>query len=434
MAPRRSRGARPLRGRIAVGGDKSISHRALLIAALAPGRSTIAGLNDGEDVGRTRAAIELLGASVTGGSQPKSPVEVEGCGWDGLVEPTATIDAGNSGSTARMVAALCAGAPGLSIVTGDETLRRRPMLRVVAPLRAMGASIEGRAHGDRLPLSIRGGRLTGIDHEMSVASAQVKTALLLAGLGAAGATSITERFRSRDHTERMLRAAGIDVTIDGRAVTVRGGQQPQPLHWDVPGDISGAMFLIVAACLVPGSELTITGVGINPTRAAALEILRAMGADIAVETGGERSGEPTGDITVRASELHGTTVLPDQVPAAIDEIPILAIAASKAEGETTFRGVEELRAKESDRIATIVDGLTALGGRASAEGDSLVVSGPTKLSGGRIDSRGDHRIAMAFAVAGLTAAEPVKVQGWSSVETSFPTFLEVLGAAQGGNR
>jgi len=434
MAPLRSRGARPLKGRITVPGDKSISHRALLLAALARGRSTIVGMNDGDDVGRTRAAIELLGARVTGGGGPKSPVEVEGCGWDGLVEPAATIDAGNSGSTARMIAGICAGGPGLAVVTGDETLRRRPMLRVVAPLRAMGASIEGRDHGDRLPLSIRGGRLAGIDHESTVASAQVKTALLLAGLGASGSTSVTEPITSRDHTERMLTAAGIAVAIDGHTVAVRGGQDPNAMGWEVPGDISSAMFLIVAACLVAGSDLTITGVGLNPTRTAGLHILEQMGADVSVEVDGGAAGEPAGTITVRHRDLHATTVMPDQIPAAIDEIPILAVAASRAEGETTFHGVGELRAKESDRIATIVDGLTALGGRAEADGDTLVVTGPVPLTGGRIDAHGDHRIAMAFAVAGLTAGEPVKVEGWSSVETSFPTFLEVLGRAQGGTR
>ena len=434
MSPLRSRGARPLTGRITVPGDKSISHRALLIAALARGRSTIVGLNDGDDVGRTRAGVELLGAHVMGGHEPNSPVEVEGCGWDGLVEPAATIDAGNSGSTARMIAGVCAAAPGLSVLTGDDSLRRRPMLRVVAPLRAMGASIEGRDHGDRLPLSIRGGRLTGIEHEMTVASAQVKTALMLAGLGASGSTSVTEPITSRDHTERMLTAAGVDVHIEGSTVVVRGGQEPNPMQWDVPGDLSGAMFLIVAACIVAGSDLTITGVGINPTRAAGLDVLEAMGADISVKAVGETGGEPVGSITVRHGDLHATTVMPEQIPAAIDEIPILAIAASRAEGKTTFHGVGELRAKESDRIATIIDGLSVLGGTAEVEGDTLVVTGPTKLAGGRINARGDHRIAMAFAIAGLIATDPVKVQGWSSVETSFPTFLEVLGAAQGGSR
>ena len=434
MPALRSRGPRPLRGSITVPGDKSISHRALLLALLARGRSTITGLNDGDDVARTRAAVELLGARIGVSAGPQSEVEVEGCGWSGLREPSEPIDAGNSGSTARMVAGICAALPGLTVITGDATLHRRPMLRVVAPLRAMGASIEGRAHGDRLPLSIRGASLTGIDHDLSVASAQVKTAVLLAGMGAAGQTSVTEPFQSRNHTELMLTAAGVDMHIEGATVTVAGGQEPRPMGWAVPGDISSALFLITAACLVPGSELTITDVGLNPTRSAALDVLRAMGADIEVAHQSAVSGEPVGDVTVRGAQLHATRVEEQLVPALIDEIPILAIAAAHAEGTTEFEAIGELRTKESDRVATIVEGLTALGGDAAAEGDTLAITGARPLEGGHVDSRGDHRIAMAFAVAGLMARAPVKVAGWSSIETSFPTFLEVLGRAQGGVR
>ncbi len=431
MPTLRNRGPRPLRGRVTVPGDKSISHRALLVAALAPGRSTITGLNDGDDVTRTLTAIRLLGARV-GLPGDNGQREVEGYGWAGLGEPADTIAAGNSGSTARMVAGVCAGVPGLSVISGDDTLRRRPMLRVVAPLRAMGASIEGREHGDRLPLSIRGAPLTGIEHDLTVASAQVKTALLLAGMGATGSTSVTEPLRSRDHTELMLTAAGVELRSDGLSITIAGGQEPRPMSWSIPGDISSALFLVVACCLVPGSQLTIAGVGLNPTRSAALDVLRTMGADIDVSHADVISGEATGDVTVRSARLQATTVGAQQVPSLIDEIPALAIAAAHADGETTFEGVGELRAKESDRIATIVEGLTSLGGDAAAEGDSLVVRGPTVLDGGRIRARGDHRIAMAFAVAGLIARSPVTVDGWSAVDTSFPTFLEVLGRAQGG--
>lgn len=434
MPALRSRGPRPLRGSITVPGDKSISHRALLLAALAGGRSTITGLNDGDDVARTRAAVELLGARIGVSPGSRSEVEVEGYGWSGLREPAATIDAGNSGSTARMVAGVCAALPGLTVISGDATLHRRPMLRVVAPLRAMGASIEGRAHGDRLPLSIRGASLTGIDHDLSVASAQVKTAVLLAGMSATGKTSVTEPFQSRNHTEQMLAAAGVDVHIEGTTVRVAGEQEPRPMDWSVPGDISSALFLITAACLVPGSELTITDVGLNPTRSAALDVLRAMGADIEVAHRSAVSGEPVGDVTVRGAQLRATRVEERLVPALIDEIPILAIAAAHAEGTTEFDAIGELRTKESDRVATIVEGLTALGGDAAAEGDTLAITGPRPLDGGHVDSRGDHRIAMAFAVAGLMARAPVKVAGWSSIETSFPTFLEVLGRAQGGPR
>jgi 3-phosphoshikimate 1-carboxyvinyltransferase len=430
----RGRGPRPLRGRIAVPGDKSISHRAVLLAAIARGASTITGLNDGDDVARTVAAVRLLGARVDIDAGDGTRVEVEGYGWDGLTEPADTIAAGNSGSTARMGAGLCAAVTGLSVISGDVSLRRRPMLRVVAPLRAMGASIEGRDHGDHLPLSIRGAPLTGMDHDLSVASAQVKTALLLAGMSATGSTSVTEPLRSRDHTELMLAAAGVDVRVDNTTVTVGGGQEPLPREWTVPGDVSSALFLVVAACLVPGSELTIAKVGLNPTRSAALDVLATMGADISIEPHDPVSGEAIGDVTVRYAPLQATTVPAQKVPSLIDEIPILAVAAAHAEGETTFHGVGELRAKESDRVATIVEGLTGLGGEADAGGDTLVVRGPVTLDGGRIRSHGDHRIAMAFAVAGLMSRAPVKVEGWSSVETSFPTFLEVLGTAQGTGR
>lgn len=423
----------PLRGRTRVPGDKSVSHRALMLAALAHGASTIRGLNDGDDVARTGRALQALGATVATGDR-SGQVKVEGWGAAGPREPSDIIDAGNSGTTARILLGIAAAASGTTTITGDESLRRRPMLRVVAPLRAMGAAIDGRDHGDRLPLTVRGAPLVGMDHDLAVASAQVKSALLLAGLRAHGTTSVTEPGRSRDHTERMLTAAGVEVAIDGPTVSVDGGQLVSAVDWEVPGDISSAMYLIVAAVLRGDSELTVANVGLNPTRAGALEVLRAMGADITTSPTGSASGDPRGDIFVRASQLRATYVGSDLIPTLIDEIPVLAVAASQAEGETVFEGVGELRAKESDRLTAVVEGLNALGGDAAAEGDRLVVRGPKTLAGGEVASGGDHRMAMAFAIAGLVSAAPVRVSGWSCVETSFPNFLDVLGAAQRRSR
>lgn len=433
MTPLRSRRTRPLVGSIEVPGDKSISHRALMLSALASGTSTIEGLNLGEDVGRTSSALVSLGAGVVARDRT-SLVEVEGWGDRGPSEPTGPIEAGNSGTTARILLGLLAGLDGHAVVTGDASLSRRPMLRVVAPLRAMGATIDGRDHGDHLPLSIHGGPLRGIDHVLSIASAQVKSALLLAGLYAIGPTSVQEPTGSRDHTENMLRAAGVSVAIDGTTVTVEGGQRPRATDWVVPGDISAAMFMIVGAALVDGSDLTVRGVGLNPTRSGALRVLESMGADLSIADRGSASGEPIGDVHVKPAMLEGCVVREADIPSLIDEIPILAVAASQAEGETVFEGVGELRAKESDRLSAIAEGLTRLGGEAEALGDRLVIRGPSKLRGSEVDPLGDHRMAMSYAIAGLVSDATIKVRNWSCVQTSFPTFLEVLGAAQGGAR
>ncbi|MDQ3941010.1 MAG: 3-phosphoshikimate 1-carboxyvinyltransferase [Actinomycetota bacterium] len=429
MATRRTARARPLTGAVQVPGDKSISHRALIVASLAPGRSIVSHANTGADVRATATALTQLGAGVSFG-EGESQVLIEGCGYERLHEPEAVIDAGNSGTTLRMLLGVCAALPALSVLTGDESLRRRPMLRLVVPLRQMGATIDGRAHADRAPMVVRGGGLRGVDHELSIASAQVKSALLLAGLRADGMTSVREPRASRDHTERMLAAAGVGVERDDLRVAVRGGEVPAAGQWRVPGDLSSALFLVVAALLIPGSDLTVTGVGLNPTRTAALDALRSMGASLEVEEEGDVCGEPVGSIRARHSELRGTTIGPEAVPRLIDEIPALVVAATQADGTTEIRGAGELRVKESDRIATMAEGLSAIGGRVETLPDGLVVTGPSVLRGGEVDSRADHRVAMALAVAGLIATDRVRVAGWSSVETSFPEFLDVLGEAQ----
>ena len=422
----------PLKGTVRIPGDKSITHRALILAALAKGRSQVARPNLGDDVGATARVLTQLGA-VCELDGAKSTAQVEGMGWEGLSEPAAVLDAGNSGTTMRMVLGVCAGLGGSSVLTGDESLRRRPMLRVVGPLRQMGATIDGRNHGDLAPLHVRGGDLEAVEIDLPVASAQVKSALLLAGLRAGGTTTVSEPRPSRDHTERMLESAGVEIVREGSRVAVRGGQQLEPFGGVVPGDVSSAMFLVAAACVVPGSSIEITDVGLNPTRTAAFDVLRQMGAAIEVKQASVSMGEVIGTISVQHRELQGVEVAKEVIPALIDEIPALAIVASQAEGETVFTGAGELRVKESDRVAALVDGLTATGGLAEELEDGLIVRGPTALTGGEIDPLGDHRIALSFAVAALIATGALRIHGWSCVDTSFPEFLDVLGEV-GGKR
>ena len=418
-----------LTGTVEVPGDKSVSHRALILAALASGESTISGVNVGDDV---RATARMLGGlGVACDLDPENyEVRVKGSGWDGLREPDEPLDAGNSGTSLRLLIAVCAAIEGATVLTGDESLRRRPMLRVVAPLRQMGARIDGRHFGDRAPLLVRGGDLSGLDHESLVASAQVKSAVLLAGLRASGTTSVTEPALSRDHTERMLAAAGVPVERTGLKVSVRGGSTVRPVNWVVPGDISAAMFFVVGALILPGSDLTIASVGLNPSRSAAIEVLRRMGARIEITPGPERSGEPTGRLRVLHSELSGTEIAPEEIPGLIDEIPALVVAATQAHGATVIRGASELRVKESDRVSALVEGLHSLGADADELDDGLVVRGPSQLGGGEVHSRRDHRIAMAFAVAGMVAIDRVRVHEWTCVETSFPGFLAALDGAR----
>ncbi|MPZ68968.1 MAG: 3-phosphoshikimate 1-carboxyvinyltransferase [Actinobacteria bacterium] len=419
----------PLRGTIRVPGDKSISHRALILSALAEGTSTVTGLNLGGDVLATASALGALGAKVTS-AEGSTRATIASPGYDRLHEPSGVLDCGNSGTALRMLLGVCAAISGQSVLTGDETLRRRPMLRVVSPLRQMGARIDGRDHGNLAPLTVRGGELAGIDLETSVASAQVKTAVLLAGLAASGETTVIEPALSRDHTERMLGAAGVEVRRAGLAVSIIGGARPVAREWAVPGDPSAAIFLVLAALLVPGSSIEIENVCLNPTRIAGLEALAEMGGQVEMTPTGEASGEPVGTVTAAHSELHGIAVAPERVPDLIDEIPALCIAGALASGTTSFRGAAELRVKESDRIATMAAGLTALGVDVEEFPDGLAVTGGAALEGGEIDPHGDHRVAMSFAVGGLIARDKVRVLDWSCVETSFPRFLDVLGEAQ----
>ncbi|MGH2826625.1 MAG: 3-phosphoshikimate 1-carboxyvinyltransferase [Actinomycetota bacterium] len=422
----------PLRGTLEVPGDKSMSHRALMISALSRGLSQVTNLNTGQDCVATARLLTELGARCTI-HETNAEVEVEGCGVGGFHEADGVLDAGNSGTTLRILLGVCAGIDGWSVLTGDASLRTRPMLRVVAPLRQMGARIDGRAHGDRAPLAVRGGSLSGVDLELPVASAQLKTAVLFAGLAAEGRTSVTVPGPSRDHTERMLAAAGARLSASKGKVVLDPAVGPEPARWDVPGDISSAAFLLAAAALVPGSDLTIENVGLNPTRSGALEVMRRMGAAIEVQVTGERGGEPVGWVRARASYLTASDIEGEEIPSLIDELPLLAVLAANAEGRTVIRDAAELRVKESDRIAVMTEGLRILGVDCEATPDGMVIDGPAHLAGGTVDSRGDHRTAMSFAVAGLGAAGSVKVEGWGCVNTSFPEFLDLLGRAQGGH-
>lgn len=414
-------------GSIRIPGDKSISHRVLLLSALARGISTVEGLNVGDDVVATAQALHRLGVPCR--IDPVSATaELEGYGLHGLQEPEDVLDCGNSGTALRTLLGVCASIPGLSILTGDASLRRRPMGRVVSPLREMGAEIGGRQDASMPPLYVLGRRLTGSSVAMQVPSAQVKTALLLAGLSAEGWTRIREPLPSRDHTERLLAHAGVVVRRDGATIAVEGGQEPSPATWRVPGDVSSATFFLVAACLLDRSDLTVLEVGLNPTRTGAIAVLRRMGADLEIETTGQQCGEPVGRVRARSAPLKAASIEPAEIPALIDKLPVLAIAATQAEGSTVIRGAGELRVKESDRIETVVEALRTVGARAEGLEDGLVVHGPSALRGGQIDARGDHRVAMAFAVAGLLASGNITVKGWKSVTTSFPQFLDVLSS------
>ena len=421
-------GPRPLRGTVRVPGDKGISHRALLSAALASGRSTIRGLADGDDVQRTRGALEHLGVRVK--DSESSTVAVLGTGAAGLREPHSVIDCGNSGTTMRMLAGLLAGRPFLSVLSGDGSLQARPMGRVARPLRALGVRVDGRADGELAPLVIRGGGLTGRRIDLDVVSAQVKTAVILAGLQAEGTTEVVEPAPSRDHTERMLEALGAPVIrVDDRLTRVEAGQ-PASFDLDVPGDPSSAALFAVAACITPGSSIVIEDVCLNPRRSGFVEVLHAMGARVDAEPTGERLGEPVGRLTVESSPLVATTIRPDE--GMIDEIPVLAVAAAFADGITEIQDIAELRVKESDRVNTIEQELTQMGVGVETKQDALTIRGG-KPRPAMFKSHGDHRIALAAAVAANAMPGESTVRGWHSVAVSYPRFADDLGALTGGN-
>ncbi len=409
-------GAGPLRGRVRVPGDKSISHRALLLAALAEGRSRLSGLSAGEDVAATATAVTAMGAQLDGG--------VVLGGRSRLHEPEWVVEVGNSGTSIRLLTGFCAALPGLTVLQGDASIARRPMDRVVEPLRRMGAAVDGRDGGRLPPLVVRGGGLSGIDLDLTVPSAQVKGAVLLAGLAATGRTVVRERVRTRAHSEEMLAACGADIEVsaDGLTTTLHPSDL-SPFELEVPGDPSQASFWLVAACVVPGSEVTVERVYVGPGRAGFLDVLRRMSADLDVEP----TSPTTATVTARHSPaLRGTTIGGAEVPALIDEIPVLAVAAAVADGPTEVRDAAELRVKESDRVATTVGLLAALGASSEPRPDGLLVSGGSRLVGAAVHSAGDHRIAMAAAVGALVARGDTRIAGWGAVRSSYPHFKEDL--------
>lgn len=423
---------RPLKGTIAVPGDKSVTHRAIILTALAEGLSTVTDYCRGEDCLNTMRAVQSLGIRI---EETPAQLRVHGKGMWGLTEPFGPIDCGNSGTGIRLMTGLLAGQDFFTVLTGDESIRRRPMGRVVKPLRTMGATIAGRKGGELAPLAINGTRLRGMSYVSPVASAQIKSSLLLAALYADGLTTISEPRLSRDHTERMFAYFGIPFHRDGCTVRIEG--RPS-VRWSgktvvVPGDLSAAAFFIVGASIVPDSEVTVLSVGMNPTRTGLLEILRNMGAQIDVLNPREEAGEPVADLHVRSKPLRGVRIGPDQIPQTIDEFPILCVAAAVAEGDTVITGAEELRVKESDRIATMATELRAMGARIEERPDGMVIQGlggkgaNGTLTGATCASHGDHRVAMSVAIGALTAAHPTQIQDTDCIETSFPKFDHTLG-------
>ncbi|HEY7256097.1 MAG TPA: 3-phosphoshikimate 1-carboxyvinyltransferase [Solirubrobacterales bacterium] len=423
----------PLRGSLHPPPDKSISHRAALIAAMAEGPTLVGGYLDSADTRSTLAAISALGARIDGvtAAAVGPTISIDGIGLRGA--RPAEIDVGNAGTLLRLLPGWLAGQPvGAWTVDGDDSIRRRPVDRIVDPLRRMGASLSCRE--ERLPpLRVEGAALRGIEYELPVASAQVKSCLLFAGLLAEGETRIVEPAPSRDHSERMLAAAGAEVGREGEVVTIRPAGALEPGEISVPGDFSAAAFFIVAATIVPGSDLEITGVGLNPTRTGLLEILTRMGARVEVEDA-DRDGEPSGTVRVGAAALRGTEVGGAEIPLAIDELPLVALAACFAEGETAIRDAGELRRKESDRIATVCEALAALGADVEPRADGLIVRGNGGLRGGAVSSHGDHRIAMMGAVAGLASRDGVEVEGIDAAAVSYPGFEDDVTALAGRAR
>lgn len=410
-------------GKIEVPGDKSISHRAVMLGSLARGTTVVSGFLQGEDTIATLNAFRQMGVDA---HEEGGKLYIQGRGLFGLKEPDDVLDCGNSGTSMRLMTGILSGQRFFSVLSGDRYLRNRPMGRVIDPLREMGACIQGRSGGTKAPLAIQGGDLKGFFYQSPVASAQVKSSLLLAGLYASGKTEVKEPSLSRDHTERMFRYFGADIVPQSDGASVRGGRELEGREVTVPSDISSAAFFIVAALLVPDSELLIVNVGVNPTRTGILDILLKMGASIELLNEREVSGEPVADILVRTSTLRGIEIGGDLVPRAIDEFPVLCVAAASAEGKTVIRDARELRVKETDRIAAMATNLGKAGVEVLETEDGMEISGTDILKGCEVDSFGDHRIAMSMLIAGLVAKGETTVTDTDCISTSFPTFLDLL--------
>lgn len=414
--------AKRISGTVELPGDKSISHRAALLGAVSAEGVRVHNFSDGADCASTLACLEKTGAAL---HQKGSFLSVSAPA--SLRSPSSPLDAGNSGTTARTLCGLLAGRPGVeAVITGDSSLSKRPMLRIVEPLRSAGATVTSHDGGKTLPLKVSGKRLQGATHVLNVASAQVKTALLLAGLSSDEPTTVMEPHPTRDHTERMLAHLGVPFYMDGRSITMAPSRPLKGGEWTIPGDFSSAAFWIVAAAILPDSVVTLPGVGLNPTRTGLLKVLERMGLAFTVEPSGLWGGEPAGTVTVHSSCLKGTEVSGAEIPLMIDELPVLAVAAALAEGTTEIRDAMELRHKECDRIVAMARGLSALGAKVQELEDGLRITGPAKLSGGRVSSFGDHRVAMALAVAALAADGPVGIDDCDCAAISYPAFFPTL--------
>lgn len=420
MSEIKVRPVRCLKGEITLPGDKSISHRAIMLASLARGRTLVSGLSKGEDVLNTAHALQSMGIEIRGlGSDS---LTIQGKGLSGLSQSKNIIDCGNSGTTLRLLSGILSAQNFSSTITGDESLRERPMDRIVEPLEKMGARIEGKF----TPLKIEGRRLKAISYQTPFPSAQVKSAILLAGLYAQGKTEVTEPARSRDHTERMLKYLEADMEVRELTVSISGGKELVAKPINIPGDISSASFFMVGAILLSGSQVRLSGVGLNPTRMGIIDLLRKMGAEIEIRNLREENNEPRGDLVVRGSTLKGITISGAVIPRVIDEIPILAVAATKASGRTVIKDAKELRVKETDRIRALSINLSKMGIKIEEREDGLVIQGPCPLKGTKVDSSGDHRMAMAMVIAGLIAQGETVVSDTECIRTSFPEFEETL--------
>lgn len=407
--------------------DKSISHRAVMFASIAEGESVIRNILDAEDPRSTINAFRMLGIEISGSGAGGSALIIRGKGLYGLEEPFDVIDCGNSGTTIRLLSGILAGSPFFSVLTGDASLKQRPMARVIRPLKEMGAEISGRAGDRQPPLAIKGKLLSPVQHNLPIASAQVKSCLLLAGLYSGGATAVTEPYKSRDHTERMLGAIGAEIEVDGLTVRIKGGSALKAFDMTVPSDFSSAAFFIIAALVIPGSEAVIKNICINPTRTGLLEVIKDMGAGVEILNARTLFGEPVADIYCRSADsLKGISIGRERVPSIIDEFPILCVLATQAEGITEIRGAEELRVKESDRIRAMATELKKMGAELEEYPDGIAIKGRTVLRGSEVESHGDHRIAMSLAIAGLAAGGTAVINNASCVNISYPGFFRDL--------
>lgn len=411
-----------IEGEITIPGDKSISHRAIMLSSISKGSSKIQGFLRGEDCLRTIDCFRQLGIEILDNN---SEIIVHGRGPSGLKEPEDILDVGNSGTTIRLISGILAGYEFLTIITGDKSIRNRPMARIAVPLRQMGANIEGRKKGNLAPLVIRGGNLNGIDYKSPVPSAQIKSAILLAGLYSEGKTIVREEFTSRDHTERMLRALGADIKVEDTVISLKKSQLYSQ-NIQIPGDISSAAFFMAAAAALPGSHLILKKIGLNPTRTGIIDVLNMMGADIEIDNVFVSGGEKIGDIIIRGRKLNGVNIGGGIIPRLIDEIPVIAIIAAIADGKTRITGAEELKVKETNRITAMVKEMQKLGIRVKELPDGMEIEGPNKINGGVVESYGDHRIAMAMAIGGLFSDEVIKIKDSQCIGISFPDFTEKL--------